>query len=262
MGLMRYHRRHHVPVAVIVASSCSLARSSCLTLCSIAGNGTPTARGQLRLTTRRKRNTTAKPLADCSMPAMQLRCALCKAQGHCGPRSPLSVPGAEGASPRGGGEQPLPAYVPLITSNNTTHDFPTFVRTSGYQSVGMAKAFSGIWAVKLQPDTGMAWHGVAWRGAEWLRPDLVLAQTLRSAVQTTTASKSLKIVAKVRLADYPQNIQSGHVSGWTTISTGDSGDRKDGARTAISALESGPGRMMYGSNLARKSPVVDPSEAS
>lgn len=120
----------------------------------------------------------------------------------------------------------------------------------------------------------MAWHGVAWRGAEWLSDrshgydvlglpseDLVLAQTLRSALQTT-ASKSLKITAKVRLADYPQNIQSGHVSGWTTISAGDSGYRKDGARTAISALESGPGRMMYGSNLARKSPVVDPSEAS
>ncbi|KAL4735762.1 hypothetical protein BDV11DRAFT_208215 [Aspergillus similis] len=190
MGLMRYYRRHHVPT------------------------------GQLRLTTRRERNTTAKPFADCSMPAMLLRCALCKAQSHCGARNPPSVPGAVGTT--------------LITSNNTTHDFPISVRTSGYQSVGVTKALCTIWAAKLTAkDTGMAWHGVAWRGVLWLSDrshgshalglpseDLVLAQTLHS------------------------------------------GDQNDEAQTAASASDSGPGRMMYGSNLARKSPVVDPSEAS
>lgn len=146
---------------------------------------------------------------------------------------------------------------------------------SGPLAGASAAARAFIIAASPTEDTGIAWHGVAWRGAKWLSDrshgydvlglpseDLVLAQTLRSALRTTTASKSLNITAKVRLADYPQNIPSGHVSGWTTISAGDSGDRKDGARTAISALESGPGRMMYGSNLARKSPVVDPSEAS
>ncbi|KAL4989421.1 hypothetical protein BDW68DRAFT_175947 [Aspergillus falconensis] len=75
----------------------------------------------------------------------------------------------------------------------------------------------------------------------------------------TTVSRSLKITTKVRLADYPHNLQYGHFSVWATISSGDFGEWNPDRNLN---LEPGPGRMMYGSNLARKSPVVDPSKTS
>ncbi|KAL4993366.1 hypothetical protein BDV10DRAFT_190050 [Aspergillus recurvatus] len=48
----------------------------------------------------------------------------------------------------------------------------------------------------------------------------------------------------------------GHFSVWATNSSG------TGEWNPDLNLESGPGRMMYGSNLARKSPVVDPSRTT
>lgn len=119
---------------------------------------------------------------------------------------------------------------------------------------------------------GMVLHGVVQNGLvidhtdtmSWGLPseDLVLAQTLRSALQTTNCvqrsedhrqgpfsrlSPKYPVWTRLRL-DYDLCWRLWRPKRWSP--------------NRNPALESGPGRMMYGSNLARKSPVVDPSEAS
>ncbi|KAL4977922.1 hypothetical protein BDW66DRAFT_27045 [Aspergillus desertorum] len=75
---------------------------------------------------------------------------------------------------------------------------------------------------------GMAWHGLVVSHKEYdlftlQREYLALAQALCCRLRPSTVSRSLKATAKVRLADYPQNVQYGHFSRRAKISSGASG---------------------------------------